>query len=81
MDGDEAMEMALLEALAKNPEGITFSALFIALLIYVIKTNGVRETKYQDREDKYQAIIKELSEALNNFKDLKEKVESVIKKG
>lgn len=81
MDGSGKMETVLLEAIAKNPEGVTFTTLFIALLIYVIKTNQTREKQYQDREDKYQEIIQGLSKALNTFEDLKEKVESLLKKG
>jgi hypothetical protein len=68
----EVVEMELFEMLAKNPEGVTFTGLFVALLIYVMKTNG-------DREKNYQETIKELTTALNTFSDLKEKVESLIK--
>jgi BhlA holin family len=64
--------MELFEMLAKNPEGVTFTGLFVALLIYVMKTNGEREKNYQD-------TIKELTKALNTFEDLKEKVESLIR--
>jgi hypothetical protein len=64
--------MELFEMLAKNPEGVTFTALFVALLFYVMKTNGDREKNYQD-------TIKELTKALNTFDDLKEKVESLFK--
>jgi BhlA holin family len=70
MDGGTKME--LFEMLAKNPEGVTFTGLFVALLIYVMKTNG-------DREKNYQETIKELTTALNTFSDLKEKVESLLR--
>jgi BhlA holin family len=68
----EMVKMELFEMLAKNPEGVTFTGLFVALLIYVMKTNGERERNYQD-------TIKELTKALNTFEDLKEKVESLIR--
>jgi BhlA holin family len=68
----EMVKMELFEMIAKNPEGVTFTGLFVALLIYVMKTNGEREKNYQD-------TIKELTKALNTFEDLKEKVESLIR--
>jgi hypothetical protein len=32
--------MEILEMLAKNPEGVSFTGLFVGLLVYVMKTNG-----------------------------------------
>jgi uncharacterized membrane-anchored protein YhcB (DUF1043 family) len=66
------VSMDLLEMIAKNPEGVTFTGLFVGLLIYVMKTNGTREQNYQD-------TIKELTKALNTFEDIREKVESLIR--
>jgi hypothetical protein len=66
--------MEILEMLAKNPEGVSFTGLFVGLLVYVMKTNGQREQNYQE-------TIRELSKALNTFEDLKEKVESLLKRG
>lgn len=59
------------EQILTNPEGITFTTLFVGLLIYVMKTNDVREKNYRD-------TISELSKALNTFEDLKEKVDSIV---
>lgn len=56
-----------------NPEQITFGGLFIALLVYVIKTNDSREKRYLD-------TIDTLSTALNGFEDLKEKVTEIHEK-
>jgi uncharacterized membrane-anchored protein YhcB (DUF1043 family) len=68
----EVVKVEVLEMLANNPEGVTFTGLFVGLLIYVMKTNGTREQNYQD-------TIKELTKALNTFEDIREKVESLIR--
>lgn len=65
--------MTGLEQMLSNPEGITFTTLFVALFIYTIKTNGEREANYRE-------TIKELTKALNTFEDLKEKVDNILKK-
>lgn len=65
--------MTGLEQVLSNPEGVTFTTLFVALFIYTIKTNG-------DREANYRETIKELTQALNNFEDLKEKVDNIVKR-
>lgn len=62
--------MTGLEQMLSNPEGVTFTTLFVALFIYTIKTNG-------DREANYRETIKELTKALNTFDDLKEKVDEI----
>lgn len=46
---------------------ITFAALFIALLYYVMKTNEAREKQYRE-------TISTLSLALAGYEDLKENV-------
>jgi predicted nucleic acid-binding protein len=66
-------QVGILEALLNNPEGVTFTALFVTLLVYVMRKNDEREKNYRD-------TIKELTTALNNFEDLKQKVDSIIKK-
>lgn len=61
-----------LESLLNNPQGVTFTTLFVGLLIYVMKTNDTREQAYRNTIDK-------LTTALNTFDDLKEKVEELVK--
>ena len=61
----EAMEMLL------NSGGeITFAALFVALLWYVMKTND-------KREEQYRATIDILSKALAGYEDLKEQIKEI----
>jgi hypothetical protein len=62
--------MEILEVALTNGDQITFSVLFIAMLLYVIKTNDAREQNYRD-------TIKELTTALNGFEDLKNAVADI----
>jgi YbbR domain-containing protein len=62
-----------MEQILNNPQGVTFTTLFVGLLVYVMKTNDNREKNYRD-------TISELTKALNTFEDLKDKVESLVKK-
>ena len=65
--------MELIESALMNGEQITFSVLFIGMLLYVIKTNDTREQNYRD-------TIKELTTALNGFEDLKAAIEDIKRK-
>ena len=62
--------MEIIEAALTNGDQITFSLLFIGMLLYVIKTNDAREQNYRD-------TIKELTMALNGFEDLKNAVAEI----
>ena len=62
--------MEIIEAAMANGEQVTFSVLFIGMLLYVIKTNDAREQNYRD-------TIKELTTALNGFEDLKNAVADI----
>ena len=63
--------MELIENLLTNGTELTFSILFIAMLLYVIKKNDEREKQYQDTIDKNQTIIRDTVNALNGYEDLK----------
>lgn len=65
--------MTILENLLTNGTEITFSILFIAMLVYVIKTNDAREQRYQE-------TINTLTSALNGYQDLKEDVSYIRQK-
>lgn len=62
--------MEIIQTALTNGEQITFSVLFIGMLLYVIKTNDDREQNYRD-------TIKELTTALNGFDDLKSTVADI----
>lgn len=60
----------MLENLLSNPEQITFTFLFVALLIYVMKTND-------DREKQYRETIDRLTSYFEVVKDIEQKVDKV----
>lgn len=63
--------MQVLETLLSEGGNITYGVLFVALLLYVVKTNDDREQNYRD-------TIKDLSDALNNgLTDIKNNVEDI----
>ena len=62
--------MEIIQAAMSNGEQITFSVLFVGMLLYVIKTNDAREQNYRD-------TIKELTTALNGFEDLKTAIDDI----
>lgn len=59
--------MELIENFLVNGTELTFSALFIGMLLYVIKTNDTREQRYQQ-------TIDTLTSALNGYDDIKDDV-------
>ena len=63
--------MELIENMLTNGTELTFSILFIGMLLYVIKKNDEREKQYQDTIDKNQTIIRDTVNALNGYEDLK----------
>lgn len=69
--------MTLLENLISNGTEITFSVLFIAILIYVIRTNDEREKNYQTTIRENQQIISDTVKALNGYEDLKEEIAKI----
>lgn len=65
--------MELIENMLVNGTELTFSVLFVGLFIYMIKTNGEREQRYQE-------TINQLTLALNGYSDLKEDVAYIRQK-
>lgn len=59
--------------LITNPNEVTFALLFMALLGYVIKTNG-------DREGRYLQTIETLSDALHDNEEVKKKVAEIYER-
>jgi len=61
------------EDLMNNPDNITFSILFVGLLVWVIKTNDIREKNYR-------STIEKLTKALGNYEDVKSSVDDIKEK-
>lgn len=65
--------MDIIESMLVNGTELTFSVLFVSLFVYMIKTNGEREQRYQE-------TISALTLALNGYEDLKEDVAYIRQK-
>lgn len=65
------MEQQLIEMTVKDS---IFAALFLFLLIYVLKTTGEREKKNADREERYIVTIQHLSQLLNENSQQQQKL-------
>ena len=65
--------MEIIETMLLNGTELTFSVLFVGLFVYMIKTNGEREQRYQE-------TINALTLALNGYDDLKEDVAYIRQK-
>lgn len=65
--------MELIESMLVNGTELTFSVLFVSLFVYMIKTNGEREQRYQE-------TISALTLALNGYEDLKKDVAYIRQK-
>lgn len=62
------MNIELLKLFA--PEGV-WAVLSVALIFYVIKGQEKRDVRQDEREQKYQKIILDLSDALKDLNDIK----------
>lgn len=60
----------MFDAILNNPEQITFTVLFVALLVYVMTTNDSREKQYRE-------TINRLTEHFEVVKDIETKVDKV----
>jgi len=58
----------MLEQLLANPDQITFTVLFVGLLVYVMRTNDSRENQYRETIDR-------LTSALGTLEDVEEKID------
>lgn len=63
----------IIEVMLSNPEQITFAALFVGLLVWVMRQNNTREIRYQNTIDK-------LTNALGDVESIKSTVEKINEK-
>ena len=63
--------MEIFTKIAENPENVTFAALFVGLLVWVMRANT-------DRENRYMQIIADLTDSLKSL-DLIERTVNEIK--
>ena len=60
--------ITVLEQFIQKPEQITFAVLFVGLLVYVMKTNDIREKQYRE-------TINRLTKALGTVENIEEKID------
>ena len=65
--------MEILESLLTNAESISFALLFVGLLVYVMRTNDVRERQYRETIDR-------LTRALGTLEDMEDKINRMYDK-
>ena len=70
------MESALVEEAVK--QGI-WALLSIVLIFYILRAQEKRDQKQEEREEKYQNIITQITEKLNVVEEVKEDVNTMKK--
>jgi len=69
------MEFTTIYELALN-NGL-WAALFVGLMIYILRDTAKREKKYQEMHEENQIIIKDLSQSLSVVKKIKEDITEI----
>ncbi len=69
---DEILKVALANGI--------FAALFVALLVYVLKDTSAREKKYQDTIDKLSKHLEVVEEVKEDVEDVKTMLQSKSKR-
>lgn len=70
----------MLEEIISNPEQITFPILFVAMLVYTMKTNDNREKRYQSTIEQNTEMVKNALRALRGYDEVKENVKKILEK-
>lgn len=73
-DGDNEMEKTIFEAALTQS---IWAALSIALIFYILRKQEIRDKIQEEREEKYQTIINNLTEKLYLLDSLKEDIEDI----
>lgn len=68
----------MLEELIQNADQLTFSVLFVAMLVYTMKTNDKREQRYQDTIKDNHDTVKNAVKALRGYDEVKENTEKIL---
>lgn len=68
------MEEKILEL--ASTQGI-WAVLTVALIFYILKNQEKRDLRQEEREEKYQEIISNLTDKLNLVEDVKKDVEEI----
>ena len=70
----------MLENVLNNPEQITFPILFVAMLVYTMRTNDNREKRYQSTIEQNTEMVKNALRALRGYDEVKSDVKKILEK-
>lgn len=70
----------MIEEIIQNADQLTFAVLFVAMLVYTIKTNDNREKRYQDTIKDNQEMVKDALHRMKEIRDVKKDTEEIKKK-
>ena len=70
----------MFEEILANFEQITFGALFVAMLVYSMRTNERREHRYIETIAENQDTVKNAVKALRGYDEVKATTEEILRK-
>ena len=70
----------MFEEIIANFEQLTFGALFVAMLVYTIKTNDKREQRYIETIQENQDTVKNAVKALRGYDEVKATTEEILRR-
>jgi len=70
----------MFEEIIANFEQLTFGALFVAMLVYSMRTNERREQRYIETIAENQETVKNAVKALRGYDEVKATTEEILRK-
>ena len=70
----------MFEEILANFEQITFGALFVAMLVYSMRTNERREQRYIETIAENQETVKNAMKALRGYDQVKSNTEEILQR-
>ena len=70
----------MFEEILANFEQLTFGALFVAMLVYTIKTNDKREQRYIETIQENQDTVENAVRALRGYDEVKATTEEILRR-
>ena len=70
----------MFEEILANFEQITFGALFVAMLVYSMRTNERREQRYIETIAENQETVKNAMKALRGYDEVKSNTEKILER-
>ena len=70
----------MFEEIIANFEQLTFGALFVAMLVYSMRTNERREQRYIETIAENQETVKNAMKALRGYDEVKSNTEEILQR-